>query len=77
MDKLFSASSPKANEPKKKRPEMKNFVHPYARYTCLIALPSGQNFAPFGFAELAIASPDLKYELLCALGSGLPWRHFV
>jgi hypothetical protein len=38
----------------------------------LLALPFGQNFAPFGFAELAIASPDLKYELLCALGSGLP-----
>jgi hypothetical protein len=39
-----------------------------------LALPFGQNFAPFGFAELAIASPDLKYELLCALGSGLPSR---
>jgi hypothetical protein len=33
---LAPASSPQANEPKKKRPEMKNFVHPYARYTCLI-----------------------------------------
>jgi len=28
--------SSKRNEPKKKRPEMKNFVHTYARYTSLI-----------------------------------------
>jgi hypothetical protein len=27
---------PKRTEPKKKRPEMKNFVHTYARYTGLI-----------------------------------------
>jgi len=40
----------------------------------LMALPFYLKFAPFGFAELAIASPDLKYELLCALGSGLPSR---
>jgi hypothetical protein len=39
-----------------------------------MALPFYLKFAPFGFAELAIASPDLKYELLCALGSGLPSR---
>jgi len=32
----LAESSPQANEPKKKRPEMKNFVHTYARYTGLI-----------------------------------------
>jgi hypothetical protein len=31
-----TASSPQANEPKKRRPEMITFVWPYARYTSLI-----------------------------------------
>jgi len=41
------ASSPKANEPKKRSPEMPTSAKTGARYTSLYALPFWLQFAPF------------------------------